>query len=79
MHITLTLDLKKYQREKYKGEYMPVHFLYQLNDSVLLEKTMRMKARGEFRRSHCHMAPFWLNVRDTDENNEQYQNLSESR
>ena len=75
MHITLTLDLKKYQREKFKGEYMPVHFLYQLNDSVLLEKTMRMKARGEFRRSHCHMAPFWLNVRGTDEKNEQYQNI----
>ena len=38
MQITLTLDLKRYQREKHKGEYMPVHFLYQLNDSVDVEK-----------------------------------------
>lgn len=75
MHITLTLDLKKYQREKYKGEYMPVNFLYQLNDSVQLEKSMRMKARGEFRRNHCNMAPFWLNVRTEDEQDEQFQDM----
>lgn len=75
LHITLTLDLKKYQRERHKGEYMPVKFLYQLNDSVQLEKNLRMKARGEFRRSHCHMAPFWLNVRSVDEKNEQIQNI----
>lgn len=75
LHITLTLDLKRYQREKHKGEYMPVNFLYQLSDSVQLEKSMRMKARGSFRRSHCHMAPFWLNVRGTDEQNEQFQSI----
>lgn len=63
MYITLTFDIKKYQREKYKGEYMPVHFLYQLNDTTYLEKDMRLKARGEFRRNHCSLAPFWLNIR----------------
>jgi len=66
LHITLTLDLKKYQREKFKGNYMPVHFLYQLNDSVQLEKEMRMKARGKFRRNHCSLAPFWLDIRKSD-------------
>jgi hypothetical protein len=75
MNITLTLDLKRYQREKHKGEYMPVHFLYQLNDSIQLEKSMRLKARGEFRRSHCFMAPFWLNIREAGEDKEEYQNI----
>ncbi len=75
LHITLTLNIKKYQREKYKGEYMPVHFLYQLNDTVQLEKSMRMKARGEFRRSHCNMAPFWLNVRSAVDKDEQFQDI----
>jgi len=28
MRITLTFDIKRYQREKSKWEYMPVHFLY---------------------------------------------------
>ena len=66
MRITLTFDIKRYQREKYKGEYMPVHFLYQFNDSIYLEKDMRLKARGNYRRSYCSLAPFWLNFRKAD-------------
>lgn len=69
MKITLTLDLKQYQKEKFKGEYMQVHFLYEFNDTLFLEKEMRMKARGAFRRSHCRMAPFWLNIRKADVEN----------
>ena len=66
MHITLTFNIRKYQREKHKGEYMPVHFRYQLNDSLYLEKEMRLKARGMFRRNHCSLAPFWLNIKTSD-------------
>jgi hypothetical protein len=75
MKITLTLDLKKYQREKYKGEYMPVHFLYELNDTLFVEKEMRMKARGAFRRSYCSLAPFWLNIRKADVENVHLQDV----
>jgi hypothetical protein len=73
MYITLTLDLKQYQREKHKGKYMPVHFLYEINDTVSIEKDMRLKARGKFRRSHCNMAPFWLNIWDADEKDDEHQ------
>ncbi|MCD4710686.1 MAG: hypothetical protein K8R52_07560 [Bacteroidales bacterium] len=76
MHITLTLDLKKYQREKNKGEYMPVHFLYEINDTLQSEKTMRLKARGQFRRSHCNLAPFWLNIRKADVKNAHLQDIN---
>jgi hypothetical protein len=73
LRITLTFDIKKYQREKFEGEYMPVHFLYQFNDSVYLEKEMRLKARGQFRRGFCTLAPFWLNIRKADVANENLQ------
>lgn len=76
MNITLTLDLKKYKREKFKGEYLPVHFLYQLNDTLRLEKEMRMKARGKFRRSHCSLAPFWLDHRKADLKDEDQQDFA---
>lgn len=76
MNITLTLDLKRYQREKFKGEYMPVHFLYQLNDTLQVEREMRMKARGKFRRTHCSLAPFWLNLKKSDEKNEQKEGIN---
>lgn len=75
MQLTLTLDIKKYQREKNKGEYMPVHFLYQINDTLQLEKNLRLKARGQFRRSHCHLAPFWLNIRKADVANQHLQDI----
>ena len=75
MKITLTLDIKRYQKEKYKGEYMPVHFLYEINDSVAVVKDMRMKARGNFRRSHCNMAPFWLNIAEANIQNVELQDI----
>lgn len=75
MEITLTLDLKKYQKEKFKGEYIPVRFQYRFNDTLTLEKSMRMKARGNFRRQHCTFAPFWLNIRKADVQNQHLQGV----
>jgi hypothetical protein len=75
MEITLTLDLKKYQKEKFKGEYIPVKFQYRFNDTLTLEKSMRMKARGNFRRQHCTFAPFWLNIRKADVQNQHLQGV----
>jgi len=69
--ITLTFDIKKFHREKDKGEYMPVHFHYRLNDTLSLEKDIRLKARGEIRRKICGLAPFWLDFRGTDLENEE--------
>lgn len=76
MEITLILDLKRYQKEKHKGEYMPVKFLYHLNDTTDLEKDVRIKARGKFRRSHCSFAPFWLNIRKADVVNQHLQEIN---
>lgn len=75
MDITLTFDLKNYQRNKFAGEYIPVHFHYQINDTLGLEKSIRIKARGEFRRKHCSFAPFWLNIRKADIANQHLQEV----
>lgn len=79
MKITLTLDLKKYQRSKFEGEYMPVHFLYEYQDTIRIEKTMRIKARGAFRREYCTFAPFWLNIRKADVTNELLQDVKKMK
>lgn len=76
MYITLTLNLKEYQRNKYKGEYVPAHCRYQINDTITLDKSMRIKARGDFRRSYCSFAPFWLNIRLADVNNKHLQDVT---
>jgi len=63
LDITLTFDMKSYQRSKMKGEYIPATFSYTFNDSVRINKSTRIKARGEFRRGYCYYAPFWLNIK----------------
>lgn len=75
MQITLTFNIKMYQREKNKGEYMPVQFQYQLNDTLSLEKELRLKARGMFRRNHCSLAPFWLNIRKSGLQGEELEDI----
>jgi hypothetical protein len=69
MAITLTFNLKEYQRTRYKPEYLPVVFTYRINDTLQLEKNMRIKARGNFRRDFCQFAPFWLNINKADVSN----------
>jgi len=63
LEITLTFDMKHYQRSKMKGKYMPATFSYCFNDTVRINKSTRIKARGEFRRGYCFYAPFWLNIK----------------
>jgi hypothetical protein len=63
LEIILTFDMKKYQRSKMKGQYLPATFSYCFNDSVRINKSTRIKARGEFRRGYCFYAPFWLNIK----------------
>jgi len=76
MEITLTFNLKEYQRTKQKAEYMPAVFTYQINDTLKLEKKMRIKARGNFRRDYCQFAPFWLNIRKSDVSNTYLQDIN---
>ena len=75
MDITLTYDMKAFQREKNKDEYRDVHFLYQFNDTTAIEHTLRIKPRGQFRKGHCSYAPFWLNIRKADIVNDNLQEV----
>jgi hypothetical protein len=75
MDITLTYDMKAFQREKNKDEYRDVHFLYQFNDTTAIEHILRIKPRGQFRKDHCTYPPFWLNIRKADVVNENLQEV----
>ncbi|MEN8155853.1 MAG: hypothetical protein ABFS10_02800 [Bacteroidota bacterium] len=69
LELTLTFNLKQYQREKSDEKYKPVHLNLRVNDSLEIEKEVRIKPRGNFRRNHCTFAPFWLNIRKADVKN----------
>ncbi len=63
MDITLKFDIKSYQRGKTEGEYLPVQLTYNVNDTLDINKKVRVKARGNFRREHCILPPFWINLK----------------
>jgi hypothetical protein len=79
LDMTLTFDMKKYQKEKNTGDYMPVQLSIQVNDTLVVEKNVRIKARGAFRRSHCYFAPFWLNIRKADVKNKYLQDVTKMK
>ena len=57
MVITMKFNIKEYQRNKMKGEYMPAEMIYHVNDTMDIYKTIRLKARDNFRRdfAQCHL------------------------
>ncbi len=65
LNLTLLSDFKKFRKEKFKGKYQPATLIYQLNDTFKLEKNIRIKARGEFRRKQCFFPPIRINWRKT--------------
>ncbi|MFO7671665.1 MAG: hypothetical protein R6W31_18545 [Bacteroidales bacterium] len=69
LEMTLTFDVKRYLREKNSDEYLPVDLLLHFNDTIDIEKSVRIKSRGEFRKNTCYFVPFWLNIRKADVEN----------
>lgn len=76
LHITLALDMKEYLKSKYREEYIPVELTYQVNDSLILNRSVRIRARGNFRREHCYLAPFWLNIQNPEDEDTEQQEVS---
>lgn len=73
MVFTLTFDMKQYQKTKNKGEKMPAELQFLIGDSTIITKNIRIQARGAFRRQHCHLPPFWINIKKADVENENLQ------
>ena len=66
LHFTLKSDFKKFKREKFKDKYQKAQLIYKVNDSTQINKEVRIKARGEFRRKTCNFPPIRLNWRKTE-------------
>lgn len=73
MVFELKFDIKKYQKTKFDGEKMPAELTYHITDSVKRTKEIRIQARGAFRRQHCHLPPFWINIKKAGIENETLQ------
>jgi len=62
----LSFDIKKLFREKFIDEYRDAKLSYRLNDSVDVEKTIRLKARGIRRKHLCYLPPLKVNLKKAE-------------
>jgi len=60
------IEIKKLFKEKYIDEYHDAKLSYRLNDSVDLEKTIRLKARGITRKRLCYLPPLKINLKKAE-------------
>lgn len=61
--ISLTLDIRKFAKKKYEDEYQEAVLAYELGTGDVVEKTVRIKARGNNRRKRCFFPPIKLNIK----------------
>lgn len=76
LELTLEFDIKKFSSEKSDSVYLPANLSYFINEIEKIEKTARIKPRGEYRRNHCFFSPFWLNIKKTNLNNDYLSNVN---
>ncbi|TAE46713.1 MAG: hypothetical protein EAZ89_19540 [Bacteroidetes bacterium] len=66
LRLDLSFNYKQLIKDKYKDEYQEASLTVYLNDSTPVTETIRIKARGNFRRSYCSFPPLMLNFKQAD-------------
>jgi len=63
LEMTLQFDLREFARTKMNPESLPAHMTVKTGNGDTLHQEIKMKARGEFRRSCCSFPPIMLNFK----------------
>ncbi|MCX6255307.1 MAG: hypothetical protein NTV31_12625 [Bacteroidia bacterium] len=64
--ISLKFDITDYQRKRSDKEYLDALLTYYISDTDSITKKIKVKARGEFRRTLCVFPPLLLNFKMND-------------
>lgn len=75
LNLTLEFDIKNYRKTRRKEKYHQAEMTCVVNDSFQVTNPVRVKARGIYRRDHCKMPPFWLNIRYSGIENEMFNGI----
>lgn len=71
LYLTLKFDVKSFRKTRSDEKYHPAEMTCQVSDSFHVKNSVRVKARGIYRRDNCLMPPFWLNIRYSGIENEE--------
>ena len=74
--ITLTYDMKEFRKRKNEDKYLKAELIYHLSDSIEDKRhEVRIKARGKNRREVCAFPPIWINIRKSEIDNSNLENI----
>lgn len=65
LYLTLKFDKKEFQKTKMKEPYLSAEMTCHVTDSFQVKHDVRIRARGEIRKTICITPPFWLNIRQS--------------
>lgn len=65
LEVELSFDYKAFIKNKNKDEYQAAIIKVHLDSSLAVSDTIRMKARGQFRKRYCGFPPIKLNFKRT--------------
>ena len=63
LDVTLVSNFKEFRKERFDEEYQPAWISFKLKDGTVLEDSIRIRARGNFRRKQCYTPPIRLNFK----------------
>ena len=66
LEISLRFDITYFKKKKSDNEYLDAILTYSLNGNDSVTTKLKVKSRGEFRRTFCNFPPLLLNFRMTD-------------
>lgn len=61
--ISLRFDITQYKKKRSDEDYLDAILTYYTGENDSVNKDIRVRARGEFRRNFCHLPPLMLNFR----------------
>ena len=65
LECSLAFDMRKLNKEKDQELYQEARITCLKEDSVILEKNIRLRARGIYRKNICYLPPIRLNLKDS--------------
>lgn len=66
LKITLTFDVKQLLKGKYKDKYIPADLQVEPEPGQIISESIKIRARGNSRRTYCHLPPIKLNFKDDE-------------
>jgi len=63
LNLTLKFDVKELKKTKWKETYLPAVMTCDVYENFQVTHDVRIRARGEIRKSICYAPMFWVNIR----------------